>query len=89
MNFFNIQNAYNMKIIRGWDTIFWAIDFHSTICEGKYEFYMQNDSLYCRRYGEEWRQFVGDNAVRALFDLALELQTENETLQLNIYDGCD
>ncbi|NOR85307.1 hypothetical protein GQ473_04255 [archaeon] len=37
MNFFNIQNAYNMKIVRGWDTIFWAIDFHSTICEGKYE----------------------------------------------------
>lgn len=54
-----------------------------TLCDGKYEFYMQNNSLYCRRYGEEWRHFIGDNAVRALFDLAYSNELIEELADSN------
>ena len=37
MNLFNIKRAYDMKQIRGWDTMFWAIDFHSTMCKAEYK----------------------------------------------------
>lgn len=38
---------------------------------GKYRFYIKKHSLYCDRYGEEWREFVGDSAVLALFQECL------------------
>lgn len=28
--------------------------------------------LVCERYGEPWRNFIGDKAIRALYDFALE-----------------
>ena len=45
--------------------------------EGKYNFFETDmDTLACHRYGEVWRDFIGDNAVRALFDHAIELQAD-------------
>lgn len=43
--------------------------------DDKYEFYEEPEfSLKCKRYGEPWRDFVGDKAVYALFKRAEELQ---------------
>lgn len=43
--------------------------------EGKYHFYFDAEGiLRCKRYGEPWRDFIGDNAVLALFRHAVELQ---------------
>lgn len=36
MNLFNIVNSFKQKKERGWSKIFWAIDLHDTIIEGKY-----------------------------------------------------
>lgn len=44
--------------------------------DGKYRFYMDNNILCCDRYGEEWREFCGDNAVSMLFHECLELRKE-------------
>ncbi len=43
---------------------------------GKYRFYMIGCTLHCDRYGEKWRDFVGDNAVTALFQKCLELKED-------------
>ncbi|GAG89365.1 unnamed protein product [marine sediment metagenome] len=42
--------------------------------EGKYKFYIKDHVLCCDRYGEAWRDFVGDNAVYILFNECLELK---------------
>ena len=43
------------------------------LCEGKYRFYFDGQGiLCCDRYGEPWRDFIGDNAVLALMRQALE-----------------
>ncbi len=39
---------------------------------GKYRFYKVDGALRCDRYGERWREFVGDKAILALFAYALE-----------------
>jgi len=44
------------------------------VSDGKYTFYMKEHTLYCDRYGETWREFLGDNAVTSLFNKCLELQ---------------
>jgi hypothetical protein len=42
---------------------------------GKYEFYEdENGTLHCKRDGREWRTFVDDNAVIALFKHTRRLQ---------------
>lgn len=42
---------------------------------GKYDFYIDDDgNLKCRRHGEDWRGFLGDNAVLALFQHARDLE---------------
>ena len=43
---------------------------------GKYRFYIKDNSLYCDRYDEYWRDFTGDKAILALFRYALELREE-------------
>jgi hypothetical protein len=45
--------------------------------DGKYEFYVDGRGvLKCARYEDrEWRDFVGDNAVLALFRRCEELQS--------------
>lgn len=41
--------------------------------DGKYEFYEKEPGiLACKRYGEEWREFLGDKAIYALFQYAVE-----------------
>lgn len=44
--------------------------------DGKYEFVMRESDgvLLCRRHGQEWREFVGDKAVTALFQRCRELE---------------
>ena len=46
---------------------------------GKYLFRnSENGILYCDRYGEGWRNFIGDKAVWCLFEKCLELQRQLE-----------
>lgn len=48
------------------------------LCGGKYEFVMGKDGiLRCLRHGDSWREFVGDNAVLALFRHAEELDSRS------------
>ena len=44
--------------------------------EGKYKFFVKDGLLCCDRYGEKWRDFIGDNAVHALFDECLEVKNQ-------------
>jgi hypothetical protein len=45
------------------------------LCDGKYTFYVDEKGiLKCLRYGIAWRDFVGDNAIHALYDKIIELQ---------------
>jgi len=46
------------------------------LCEGKYIFCEEESILKCLRYGEPWREFVGDKAVSALFDFAMACLVE-------------
>lgn len=48
-------------------------DERLAVYDGKYEFYMKDHSLHCLRYGEEWRDFIGDGAVLQLFLHAVDL----------------
>lgn len=62
-----------------------------TVYDGKYEFYMKNHYLHCLRYGEEWRDFIGDGAVLQLFLHAIEQEEQLEkhaTLSL-LYSHCN
>ncbi len=59
--------------------------------EGKYRFHKENYLLCCDRHGESWRDFVGDNAVHALFDECIDLKRK-EVNQMSeaigiIFDG--
>ena len=51
------------------------------LCDGKYTFYVAGVSLYCDRYADHWREFVGDKAVHALFDKCIELQKTVDELR--------
>jgi len=44
--------------------------------DGKYRFYVRDHILYCDRYGEDWREFIGDNALHELFNECLELKQQ-------------
>ena len=37
MNVFGIKKAFEIKKARGWDTLYWAIDFHDTLFQGMYD----------------------------------------------------
>lgn len=56
------------------------------LCDGKYQFTVENDVLKCKRHGEEWRGFLGDKAIHALYDHAVELQTMNRELKDALFD---
>ncbi len=49
--------------------------------DGKYLFYKVDGLLKCQRYREDWREFLGDHAVTALFDYAAEM-TYGEVIEL-------
>lgn len=36
MNVFNIERAFNDKVKRNWENVYWCIDVHGVILEGKY-----------------------------------------------------
>ena len=44
------------------------------LCDGKYQFKESDDrsELLCLRHGKPWREFIGDKAVHALFDLCYQ-----------------
>lgn len=53
-----------------------------TLSDGKYAFWKDEaGNLFCKRYGEAWREFVGDNAVTTLFDFACELSERAKSLE--------
>ena len=37
MNVFGIEKAFQVKKARGWDTLYWAIDFHDTLFKAMYD----------------------------------------------------
>lgn len=47
---------------------------------GKYRFWSpdppHDHELYCDRNGKAWREFVGDHAVKTLFDFAVQARRE-------------
>jgi len=47
------------------------------LCDGKYKFYRINGTLVCDRLGDQWREFVGDKAISALFDADLSARSAN------------
>lgn len=53
------------------------------LCDGKYEFYIDDVTgrFMCKRYDSSWRDFVGDKAVHALYEHALELQARVAELE--------
>lgn len=46
--------------------------------DGKYRFHMDEGVLQCERYGEKWRDFIGDKAVSSLFDKCFEVMKLDE-----------
>jgi hypothetical protein len=57
------------------------MDMRVSVAEGKYTFVFENNSrLVCLRYGEEWRDLVGDGAVLALVQ---ELADAQEWISLH------
>lgn len=55
-------------------------------CDGKYTviYDFKTGQSECLRYGEPWRQLVGDKMVLAMFDRVVELQTENAALKAEL-----
>ena len=43
---------------------------------GKYRFYVRDYLLYCDRYNEPYREFIGNKAVHALFNECLNRRDE-------------
>ena len=54
--------------------------------DNKYLFHEENYSLKCKRYGMEWREFIGDKAVGRLYGFALELR---DLLKMAKCPNCD
>ena len=48
--------------------------------DGKYRFYERDGLLFCDRYGNPWRDFIGDKAVFSLFDKCLEMRQQIKAL---------
>ncbi len=48
--------------------------------DGKYRFYIENHTVVCDRYGEHWRDFIGDKAIYALLMHAIDLQQRIDAL---------
>lgn len=58
---------------------------------GKYIFYTDEiiGSLKCDRFNENWRDFVGDKAVRGLYEYAKELEEKIEQLKTKVRASVD
>ena len=57
-------------------------------CDGKYTviYDFSTGQSECLRYGQPWRQLVGDKMVLAMFDRVVELQAENAALKAELKD---
>jgi hypothetical protein len=44
--FHNIIKAFEQKKAKGWDKLYWAIDLHDTIIEGKYNFNNEGAEIF-------------------------------------------
>lgn len=55
-------------------------------CDGKYTviYDFSTGQSECLRYGQPWRQLVGDKMVLAMFDRVVELQAENAALKAEL-----
>jgi len=51
--------------------------------DGKYSFQRTNYHIICKRHDEDWRDFIGDKAVWALFNYTLNLQAEFANMTCN------
>lgn len=49
--------------------------------DGKYRFHMDEGTLQCERYGEPWRDFLGDHAVALLFQECIRLEDQLRELE--------
>ena len=47
--------------------------------DGKYRFYIEDNTVKCDRYGKPWRDLTGDKAIYALLTHAIELQQRIDT----------
>ncbi|MGH7240693.1 MAG: hypothetical protein ACREGB_00160 [Candidatus Saccharimonadales bacterium] len=54
---------------------------------GKYKFQYVDNALACLRYGQPWREFVGDKAVFSLFYQALELQKQAAVRETALFEA--
>ena len=58
------------------------------LVEGKYTFSQNEDGtgLRCSRYGEPWREFLGDKAVGSLYNFAIDTQQRIADLEQKLTD---
>ena len=54
------------------------------LADGKYTYYFDNGKQWATRYGEPWRDFVGDNFVYAMACEIERLKAENEDLKYDL-----
>lgn len=47
----------------------------------EYEFTNNNGVITVKRHGEEWKDYIGDNAVLALLHKIEDLEDENKTMK--------
>jgi hypothetical protein len=46
MNVFNIRRAFQQKREKNWDLLYWCIDLHDVVIEGKYNLYNEGAKIY-------------------------------------------
>ena len=58
------------------------------LSDGKYHFIANDDGteLRCLRFGEHWREFIGDKAIHCLYTLALDQQQRIADLEQKLTD---
>lgn len=64
-----------------WPIIGFQMDKEIILENGKYRFHMDEGTLQCERYGERWRDFIGDNAVSFLFDECLGMKHQLKAIK--------
>lgn len=46
MNIFNIARSFEQMKTRNWNTLYWCVDLHDTVIEGKYNLHNVGANLY-------------------------------------------
>lgn len=76
MNIFNIRKTFQQKKERGWDRIYFAIDLHDTVIEGKYTKFNEGAQIF--PYA---REFFAWAAKREDVYLVLWTSSWNDAIQ--------